>query len=87
MRTTILLAAAALLLASLHGVARLLHVSSALASIVFLFLWLAISTFNMWFGIVQAGYTLSEEWPIFVMLFGLPAIGALVLQWRLASPT
>ncbi|MDM0071625.1 hypothetical protein [Variovorax sp. J31P207] len=87
MRTTILLAAAALLLASLHGVVRLLHLSSALASVVFLFLWLAASTFNMWFGMVEAGYTLAQEWPVFMVLFGLPAICALLLQWRLASST
>lgn len=85
MRTNILLTTAVLLLASIHGAARLLLLSGALATIVFLFLWLARSKLNMWFDAVEARYSLAEEWPIFMALFGVPAICAVLLKWRLSN--
>jgi hypothetical protein len=48
---------------------------------IFLPLWLALAAFNMWFGVSQAGYKVAEEFPIFLAIFGVPAIIALVL-WK-----
>lgn len=49
---------------------------------VFVFLWLGISVFNLWVGIAKAGYTLNDEFPIFLLIFGVPALVANVLKWR-----
>lgn len=52
----------------------------ATASVVLL--WLAITLFNMWVGVSKAGYSVSEELPILLLLFGLPAIAAVLLRWK-----
>jgi len=31
---------------------------------------------------MQAGYTLTEEFPIFLFIFGVPTIAAIFLKWR-----
>jgi len=36
----------------------------------------------MWVGVAKAGYSASEELPIFLLLFGTPAVAALVLKWK-----
>ena len=53
------------------------------ATLIFLTLWLGISAANMWVGVVKAGYTLNEEFPIFVLIFGVPVIVAIFLKWRI----
>lgn len=57
--------------------------SRALGAKVFLPLWLAGSLVNLWVGIYRAGYSLQEEAPVFLVVFGLPAALALWL-WRRA---
>ena len=52
------------------------------ATLTFVVVWLLISSANLWVGVVKAGYTLSEEAPIFVLIFGVPAIVAIFLKWR-----
>ena len=52
------------------------------ATLTFIVLWLGISGFNLWVGVVKAGYTLSEELPIFLLIFAVPTIAALILKWR-----
>ena len=51
-------------------------------AILFVTLWLGISAANLWVGVAKAGYTLKEELPIF-LLFGVPAIVAIFLKWRI----
>ena len=47
---------------------------------VFIPLWLVASAINLGLG-VRAGYSIAEEFPIFVLIFGIPAgIAFLVLQ-------
>jgi hypothetical protein len=53
------------------------------ATVIFVALWLAISGVNLWVGVAKAGYSLSEEFPIFLLIFGVPAIVALLLKWRI----
>jgi hypothetical protein len=48
----------------------------------FIALWLVISGANLWVGVAKAGYSLNEELPIFLLIFGVPAIVAIVLKWR-----
>lgn len=48
----------------------------------FIALWLAISAANMWVGVAKAGYSLNEELPIFLLIFSVPTIAAIVLKWR-----
>jgi hypothetical protein len=47
----------------------------------FIPVWLAASLVNMWVGVSQAGYTVMQEAPILLVVFGVPAIVALIL-WR-----
>ena len=53
------------------------------ATITFVVLWLAISAANMWVGVVKAGYSVSEEFPVFLLIFALPAALALLLKWKI----
>ncbi len=53
------------------------------AVLVFLALWLVATAANLYVGVTRAGYSFLEELPIFLLLFGGPAIAALLLRWRL----
>jgi hypothetical protein len=50
---------------------------------IFIACWLGISGANLWVGVAQAGYTLNEEFPIFLLIFGVPTIIAVILKWRI----
>ena len=50
----------------------------------FIALWLLATGFNMWVGVSHAGYTVRDELPIMLLLFGVPAAVALLVQWKLA---
>lgn len=52
------------------------------ATVSFIAVWLLVTAFNMWVGVNKAGYSASEELPIFLMLFGIPAVAAIVLKWK-----
>lgn len=56
--------------------------ASTVATGVFLVLWLAIAAFNMWVGVAKAGYAASEELPIFLLIFAVPAVVAVILKWK-----
>lgn len=51
--------------------------------LIFLPLWLIGAAVNLAIGVRQAGYTLQEEAPIFLLVFAVPAAVALLLWWRL----
>ena len=51
---------------------------------VFLPLWLVGAGINMWLGVSKAGYSVAEEAPAFVMVFGIPAAIALLVYWRVS---
>lgn len=86
MRTVQLLIAGCLLLAGFYLIAKRFTDAAPASGIallgLFLVLWLGLTLANMYFGVTRAGYTLLEELPIFLLLFGLPAVAALVLKWR-----
>jgi len=47
----------------------------------FIPLWFCAAAINMYIGVTRAGYSAMEELPIFLLIFGLPATGAIVV-WR-----
>ena len=57
-------------------------VGLATAAKVFIPIWLIGAGINMWLGVSNAGYSVAEEAPIFVLVFAVPAAVALgVLSW------
>jgi hypothetical protein len=51
---------------------------------IFIGLWLVIAGINMWIGVSQAGYSVADEAPIFLVVFGVPAAVAGLLMWWLS---
>ena len=86
MRTALFLLAGFLLLAAFLVLARLFSpnyaAANGVATVAFVLLWFALTGFNMWVGVAKAGYSASEELPILLLLFGVPAIVAVVLKWK-----
>ncbi len=44
--------------------------------------WCALAALNMVAGVTRAGYAWSEELPVFLLIFGAPAIAMIVLRWK-----
>ena len=86
MRTASFLVAGLLLLASFFVIAKLFstHYPSAttVATVAFVVVWLAVTGANMWVGVNKAGYAASEELPILLLLFGVPALVAVIVKWK-----
>jgi hypothetical protein len=55
----------------------------ARAALYFLPLWLIGAGINMYVGVKSAGYAVSEEAPVFLIVFALPALVALAVWWKL----
>jgi len=53
------------------------------SALVFLPLWLIGAGVNLYLGVKTAGYTIGEELPIFLLVFAIPAIVALLVWWKL----
>lgn len=87
MRTALFLGSGFLLLAAFCIWARLFAenfpAAASWATGLFLVVWLAITGFNMWVGVNKAGYSAAEELPVLLLLFGVPAVAALLLKWKL----
>lgn len=54
----------------------------ATAAKIFIALWLVVALVNMWIGVSRAGYTVAEELPIMLAIFGVPALAAAVAWWK-----
>jgi hypothetical protein len=48
------------------------------ATIAFVVVWFGVAAVNMYFGVARAGYAFREELPIFLVIFLVPAIVAVV---------
>ena len=87
MRTLLFLVAGLLLLAAFFLLAKRFSPNYAyatrLAIIAYVALWFIIAGVNMWVGVARAGYSVAEELPIFLLIFGVPAAVAILLKWRL----
>ena len=57
--------------------------AAATATAAFVMSWLALTGFNLWTGVAKAGYSIGEELPVFLLLFGVPAAVAMILKWKL----
>lgn len=65
-----------LMLSGALGVAR----DRAVAS--FLALWMVVALINLWVGVRHAGYTVWQEPPFLVVVFGVPAAAAMFTRGR-----
>ena len=87
MRTGLFLLAGFLLAGASFVIAKLFSAhypaASTWATAIFVGVWLALSAFNMWVGVVKAGYSAGEELPIMLLIFGVPAIAAVLINWKL----
>ena len=52
------------------------------ATNLFIVVWLALAAANLVAGAARAGYTIAEELPIFLLIFGLPVFCILLLRWK-----
>jgi hypothetical protein len=86
MRTALFLAAGLLLLTGSLLLGRLFSANypgaTLVATIAYVALWFVIAGANMWVGVAKAGYSVTEELPIFLLIFGLPAVVGIVLKWK-----
>jgi hypothetical protein len=86
MRTALFMLAGFLLLAGSMVLAKQfagIFPASRCATIVFIAGWFAIAALNMWAGVAKAGYSVAEELPVLLLIFGLPAVAAALLHWKL----
>lgn len=51
----------------------------------FIPVWIGIALVNMWVGVTKAGYTVSQELPIFVIVAAIPCIIAAIVVWQLTQ--
>jgi len=42
------------------------------ATVAYVALWFIVAGANMWVGVARAGYSVTEELPIFLLIFGVP---------------
>jgi hypothetical protein len=86
MRTAIIIAIGFILLAVCVLAPRLAGRPewSIMGAKLFIALWLAAALVNMWIGVSRAGYSVAEELPIFLLIFGLPAAAAGFAWWKLS---
>jgi hypothetical protein len=86
MRTGLFLLAGFLLLGVSTIVARLFSQfypsAGAWSTGVFIAMWFAFATFNMWVGVSKAGYSVAAELPVFVLLLGIPVAAAIFIKWK-----
>jgi hypothetical protein len=86
MRTSLFLLAGLLLAGASFILGRLFQQTypqaGSWATFLFIALWLALASANLAAGVTKAGYAVTEELPIFLLLFGIPAIIMLLLRWK-----
>jgi hypothetical protein len=86
MRTALFLLAEVLLLAAFLLLGKLFSVTFAEAmrwtTVAYVALWFLVAAANMWVGVAKAGYSVAEEFPILLLIFGVPAALAVLLKWK-----
>lgn len=53
------------------------------AALYFLPVWLIATSVNLWYGVTRARNSLPDEAPIFLLVFAVPAVMALLGWWKL----
>jgi hypothetical protein len=56
--------------------------SMVMAAKIFIPFWLIAALINMWVGVSRAGYSIGEEFPIFLAIFLIPAAVAAFIWWK-----
>jgi hypothetical protein len=56
--------------------------SMVTATKIFIPVWLVAALINMWIGVSRAGYSVAEEFPIFLAIFAIPAVVAAFVWWK-----
>ncbi len=51
----------------------------------FIPVWLVIALINMWVGVTKAGYTVTQELPILLVVFIVPSALAALVAWQLTK--
>ena len=84
MRTAIIIAVGLMVLAVFVLLPRIAGRPewSAAGAKLFIAPWLLVALGNLWIGVSRAGYTVLEELPIFLLIFGLPAALAAYVWWK-----
>lgn len=82
MHTLTLILAGLTLLALFYALARWTGRSLRSLLPVYLATWFAASAVNMWVGVLYAGYAIAVEALVFLPVFGVPAVVAVVLSRR-----
>ncbi len=49
-------------------------------TLAFITVWCLAALTNLWVGVAQAGYSLREEIPVFLVIFAIPAAIAAIVQ-------
>ena len=49
---------------------------------IFIPTWLVVALINTWVGVSRAGYSVAEEFPIFLVIFAIPAGVAVFVWWK-----
>jgi hypothetical protein len=81
MRTALIILAGFVVWGLCLGVGKMIGAMGA-ATAIFCVVWLNVAGVNMWMGVTKAGYSFREELPIFLVIFLLPAIVAVVVKWK-----
>ena len=82
MHTIKVLAVGFVLLVIFVVIGRLLGHTSR-AALYFVPVWLTAAALNLWYGVTKAGYSVADEFPIFLLVFGVPSAVALLVWWKL----
>ena len=48
----------------------------------FIPLWLILAAVNMWIGVSRAGYSVADEARVFLLIFAVPAVVAVIVAWK-----
>ena len=51
----------------------------------FLVLWFGVTLINLWVGVSKAGYSVTDEAPVALLVFAVPAIAAISFWWRTST--
>jgi hypothetical protein len=52
------------------------------ATLTFVVVWFLLAGANMWLGVARAGYSVAEELPIALLIFGVPVALAGLIKWQ-----
>lgn len=83
MHTIMVVSGGLVLLAVMMIFGHFTGASVARASLWFIPAWLVCAAINMWIGVSRAGYSVAEEFPIFLVVFAVPALVAVLVRLKL----